>query len=301
MVPPRVRDDRLARTPLRTSRKGRRSRSTSSLYTFGRVFFEALRVDPASEVFGIASTAAVGRAVRRLRRLVRVARAPRQAHRRRDDVTRRGRLPDRTRSYFRTPTATRRNARCTDHASPPDDAVAARAAQATKIYGQGETAVRALDEINVEFDREQFTAIMGPSGSGKSTLLHCLAGLDRSRRARCSSVTSSSAAAEKQLTQVRRDKIGFVFQAYNLIPTLTALENITLPDGARGPQPDQAWLDQVIDTVGLRDRLKHRPSRALRRSAAARCGRRALAQQARDHLRRRADRQPRLQVRAPRS
>ena len=143
----------------------------------------------------------------------------------------------------------------------PTTTLAARAVNASKIYGQGDTQVRALNEISVDFQRAKFTAIMGPSGSGKSTLLHCLAGLDR--------VTSGhvylgdidiSALPEKELTKVRRDRIGFIFQSYNLIPTLDALENVTLPMSLGGHNPDTAWLDQVIDTVGLRDRLKHRPS-----------------------------------------
>ena len=138
---------------------------------------------------------------------------------------------------------------------------AAQAVDATKVYGSGESAVRALDEIDVTFERGRFTAIMGPSGSGKSTLLHCLAGLDR--------LTSGqvflgdieiSACKEKQLTVVRRDRIGFVFQSYNLVPTLNALENMTLPMALAHRQPDQQWLDTVIDTVRLRDRLRHRPS-----------------------------------------
>jgi putative ABC transport system ATP-binding protein len=140
-------------------------------------------------------------------------------------------------------------------------AVAARAERATKIYGAGDTAVRALDEIDVAFERQRFTAIMGPSGSGKSTLLHCIAGLDR--------LTSGEVwlgdiplgqLSEKDLTRVRRDKIGFVFQAYNLIPTLTAAENISLPMALAGRDPDQDWLNSVIDAVRLRDRLSHRPS-----------------------------------------
>jgi putative ABC transport system ATP-binding protein len=146
---------------------------------------------------------------------------------------------------------------------PPTTAVAARAVAASKVYGlgKGDTEIRALDSIDVEFGRAQYTAIMGPSGSGKSTLLHCIAGLDR--------LTSGhvylgdldiSALSEKQLTQVRRDRIGFVFQAYNLIPTLNALENITLPAALAGRKPDEAWLNQVIDTVRLRDRLNHRPA-----------------------------------------
>jgi putative ABC transport system ATP-binding protein len=144
---------------------------------------------------------------------------------------------------------------------PPTTTLAARAIGATKIYGAGETEVRALDSVNVDFGQAHYTAIMGPSGSGKSTLLHCLAGLDR--------LTSGqvflgdleiSALSEKQLTKVRRDRIGFVFQTYNLIPTLTALENITLPSALAGRSPDQQWLDQVINTMRLGDRLKHRPS-----------------------------------------
>jgi putative ABC transport system ATP-binding protein len=146
-------------------------------------------------------------------------------------------------------------------ASPAMTAIAARAVDASKIYGQGEAEVRALDHISVEFPSHQFTAIMGPSGSGKSTLLHCLAGLDR--------VTSGevfigdveiSSATEKQLTLVRRDRIGFVFQSFNLIPTLNAEENVTLPMALAGRKPDDAWFRQIIDTLRLGDRLSHRPS-----------------------------------------
>ena len=145
--------------------------------------------------------------------------------------------------------------------SPPTTTVAARAEQATKIYGQGDTAVHALDSVDVEFERERFTAIMGPSGSGKSTLLHCIAGLDRLTSGEVwLGAVPLGQLSEKELTKVRRDKIGFVFQAFNLIPTLTAIENITLPMALAGRDPDQEWLDRVIDTVGLRDRLSHRPS-----------------------------------------
>ena len=145
--------------------------------------------------------------------------------------------------------------------SPPTTAVAARAVHASKIYGEGETEVRALDDVDVDFERGAYTAIMGPSGSGKSTLLHCIAGLD--------TLTSGqvflgdielSALNEKHLTQIRRDKIGFVFQSYNLIPTLTAIENITLPGSLAGRETDPQWLEHVVGIVGLRDRLKHRPS-----------------------------------------
>jgi putative ABC transport system ATP-binding protein len=146
--------------------------------------------------------------------------------------------------------------------SPPvAGTVAARAEEVTKVYGSGEAAVRALDDITVEFEAARYTAIMGPSGSGKSTLLHCLAGLDRVTAGRVVlgniDITKVS---EKQLTIVRRDKIGFVFQSYNLIPTLNAIENITLPLALAGKKPDKPWLDRVISTVGLADRLSHRPA-----------------------------------------
>jgi putative ABC transport system ATP-binding protein len=146
-------------------------------------------------------------------------------------------------------------------ASPIATAVAARAVDASKVYGQGEAEVRALDHISVDFASHQFTAIMGPSGSGKSTLLHCLAGLDRvsSGQVFIGDVEISSA-SEKQLTLVRRDRIGFVFQSFNLIPTLDARENITLPMSLAGRKPDTAWFDQIVDTLRLGDRLSHRPS-----------------------------------------
>jgi putative ABC transport system ATP-binding protein len=121
--------------------------------------------------------------------------------------------------------------------------------------------VRALNHISVEFAQNQYSAIMGPSGSGKSTLLHCLAGLDDVTDGRVFlGDVEISAASEKQLTLIRRDNIGFVFQSYNLIPTLNALENITLPMALAGRKPDPAWLDHVIDIVGLRDRMSHRPT-----------------------------------------
>ena len=144
---------------------------------------------------------------------------------------------------------------------PETGEVAAAAVGLSKTYGSGDTTVRALDDVSIELARGEFTAIMGPSGSGKSTLMHCLAGLD--------SVTSGSVRlgdtelsglSDKAMTRLRRDRIGFVFQAYNLVPTLTALENITLPRSIAGHKPDQKWLDSVIDTLGLRDRLNHRPS-----------------------------------------
>jgi putative ABC transport system ATP-binding protein len=139
--------------------------------------------------------------------------------------------------------------------------IAARAVDVSKVYGRGEAEVRALDGVSVELGAGRFTAIMGPSGSGKSTLMHALAGLD--------TLTSGSVFIgdtdlamlnDRQLTQLRRDRIGFVFQAFNLVPTLSAIENITLPSALAGRKPDKAWLDHVVDTVGLRSRLKHRPS-----------------------------------------
>ncbi len=140
-------------------------------------------------------------------------------------------------------------------------ATALRAEELVKIYGQSDAAVRALDGVSVGFERGRFSAIMGPSGSGKSTLLHCLAGLERvtSGRVLIGDVDLAGL-PDKRLTRLRRDRIGFVFQAFNLIPTLTALENITLPmDIARRPS-DPGWMDTVIDTMGLRDRLSHRPA-----------------------------------------
>ena len=144
--------------------------------------------------------------------------------------------------------------------APPTAAVA-RAIHATKTYGSGDTIVRALDDVTVELPAGRFTAIMGPSGSGKSTLMHCLAGLDTLTAGKVFIGDDDlGQLSDRQLTQLRRDRIGFVFQSFNLVPTLTALENITLPMALAGRKPDQAWLDGVIDTVGLRDRLSHRPS-----------------------------------------
>ncbi|MGW4750400.1 ABC transporter ATP-binding protein [Streptomyces sp. NPDC004290] len=139
--------------------------------------------------------------------------------------------------------------------------VAARATELSKVYGQGETQVVALDQVTVDFPQAQFTAIMGPSGSGKSTLMHCVAGLDSfsSGSVRIGEV-ELGALKDKQLTRLRRDRIGFIFQAFNLLPTLTALENITLPMDIAGRKPDREWLDKVIGMVGLSDRLGHRPS-----------------------------------------
>jgi putative ABC transport system ATP-binding protein len=146
-------------------------------------------------------------------------------------------------------------------ADPSPDHVAARAVDLVKVYGQGDTAVKALDGVTVEFATGQFSAIMGPSGSGKSTLMHCLAGLDTVTSGQVYvGGTELSGLGDKELTALRRDKVGFVFQAYNLVPTLSALENITLPLDIAKRKPDQEWLDRVIDTVGLRNRLDHRPA-----------------------------------------
>ena len=138
---------------------------------------------------------------------------------------------------------------------------AARAVDAVKVYGRGDAAVRALDGASVAFETGRFTAIMGASGSGKSTLLHCLAGLDRltSGHVHLGDVDLGTL-DDRRLTLLRRDRVGFVFQAFNLLPTLTAEENITLPMDIAGRRPDRAWVDRVIDAVGLRDRLAHRPS-----------------------------------------
>ncbi|MEV0964633.1 MULTISPECIES: ABC transporter ATP-binding protein [unclassified Streptomyces] len=140
-------------------------------------------------------------------------------------------------------------------------AVAARATDLSKVYGEGETRVVALDRVTVDFRQGEFTAIMGPSGSGKSTLMHCVAGLDGfSGGSVRIGGTELGSLKDKQLTRLRRDKIGFIFQAYNLLPTLTALENITLPMDIAGRRPDQQWLRLVIDMVGLSGRLGHRPA-----------------------------------------
>ncbi len=144
---------------------------------------------------------------------------------------------------------------------PPTTTIAARAVNASKIYGSGDTEVRALDGVNVDFAKAQYSAIMGPSGSGKSTLLHCLAGLDKLTEGHVFlGDVDLSVLHEKELTRLRRDRIGFIFQSYNLIPTLTAMENITLPLSLAGRQPNKQWLDNVVEIVGLTGRLQHRPS-----------------------------------------
>jgi putative ABC transport system ATP-binding protein len=146
---------------------------------------------------------------------------------------------------------------------PPDafGGAAARAIDAVKIYGSGDTAVHALDGVSVEFARGRFTAIMGPSGSGKSTLMHCMAGLDTLTGGRVYiGDTDLSQLDEKALTLLRRDQVGFIFQAFNLVPTLSAIENIRLPLDLARRDGDRDWIDMVVKTVGLGDRLSHRPS-----------------------------------------
>ena len=141
------------------------------------------------------------------------------------------------------------------------NSAAARAEGVTKVYGWGDTRVTALDDISVAFAKGEFTAVMGPSGSGKSTLMHCMAGLD--------SVTEGSVfigdqdlstLSDRRLTKLRRERIGFIFQAFNLVPTLSASENITLPLDLAGAKVDRSWFDSVVETLGVADRLKHRPS-----------------------------------------
>ena len=140
-------------------------------------------------------------------------------------------------------------------------AVVARAVEATKVYGTGDTSVVALDHVTVDLPGRQFTAVMGPSGSGKSTLMHCMAGLDEltSGQVYLGDVELGSL-SDKELTLLRRKRVGFVFQSFNLLPTLSALENITLPAALSGVKTEREWLEAVVDTVGLGDRLDHRPS-----------------------------------------
>jgi putative ABC transport system ATP-binding protein len=145
--------------------------------------------------------------------------------------------------------------------APTQTRAAARSEDLVKVYGEGDAAVRALDGVTVEFASGRFSAIMGPSGSGKSTLMHCMAGLDSVTSGRVFvGETDLTTLADKALTLLRRDRVGFIFQAYNLVPTLTAAENITLPLDLAGRQADRQWLDQVIDITALRPRLSHRPN-----------------------------------------
>lgn len=154
-----------------------------------------------------------------------------------------------------------------DHTTQPsstDTAVtvpAVRVRDVTKVYGGGDTQVRALDGVDLDVARGEFLAVMGPSGSGKSTLLHVMAGLDRPTAGSVEvDGTDVTTLNDRELTRLRRDRIGFVFQAYNLVPTLTAHENVVLPLDLAGRDVDQAWFDQVVDVLGIRDRLSHRPS-----------------------------------------
>ena len=187
-----------------------------------------------------------------------------------------------------------------EHVAPTNPATAvpaaaARAVAATKRYGKGDTAVTALDEVDVAFESQRFTAIMGPSGSGKSTLMHTVAGLDTLTSGQVFiGDTDLSSLDDRRLTKLRRDQIGFIFQAFNLVPTLTAEENITLPMALAGRKPDPDWFDRVVAHGRPRRPSPPPPERALRRPAAA--GRRGPrpGQPAGDHLRRRAHRQPRL-------
>ena len=141
------------------------------------------------------------------------------------------------------------------------DTAAARADALTKIYGSGDTKVTALDNVSVSFAAGEFTAIMGPSGSGKSTLMHCMAGLDTPTSGSAwLGTTDLASLKDKELTKTRRDRLGFIFQSFNLVPTLTAEENITLPTDIAGRKVDRAWFDEVTGRLGLTDRLSHRPA-----------------------------------------
>jgi putative ABC transport system ATP-binding protein len=138
---------------------------------------------------------------------------------------------------------------------------AARTVGLSKIYGDGDAQVVALDDVSIDLAAGEFTAIMGPSGSGKSTLMHCAAALDSATSGQIYlGDVELTALGDKQLTLLRRDRVGFIFQSFNLVPTLTADENILLPLAIAGRKPDKEWYDKVIDTVGLRDRLGHRPN-----------------------------------------
>ena len=140
------------------------------------------------------------------------------------------------------------------------DRHAARTVRVSRVHGDGDTVVRALDDVTIGFERGRFTAVMGPSGSGKSTLLHCLAGLDEVSEGEVHlGDTELGSLTDRQLTLLRRDRIGFVFQAFNLVPTMTALENVLLPASLAGRKPDPDWLDRVVTSVGLGTRLRHRP------------------------------------------
>jgi putative ABC transport system ATP-binding protein len=145
--------------------------------------------------------------------------------------------------------------------APPEPAIAARARAVSKVFGSGETAVQALDGVDVAFPRGRFTAIMGPSGSGKSTLLYCMAGLEHTTSGEVYiGDVELSRLKDQDLTVMRRERIGFIFQAYNLVPTLNAEENMLLPLAIAGRKVDPQWFNTVVDTVGMRKRLHHRPT-----------------------------------------
>jgi putative ABC transport system ATP-binding protein len=144
---------------------------------------------------------------------------------------------------------------------PVPSGIAARTVDLHKLYGEGDATVAALDGVSIDFSAGEFTAVMGPSGSGKSTLMHCMAALDTSTSGEVFiGEVPLAGLGDKSLTNLRRDKIGFVFQAYNLVPTLTAEENILLPLSIAGRKPDPEWFDAVVDAVDLRSRLSHRPN-----------------------------------------
>ncbi len=171
------------------------------------------------------------------------------------------------------------------------------ASAVSRRYGEGDTAVTALRGVSVEIDRGKLTAVMGPSGSGKSTLMHILAGLDKPTEGSVTvDGTEITRLGDDALTRLRRDNIGFVFQFFNLLPMLTAKENMLLPMAIAGREPDADWLDTVIDETGLRDRLTHRPSELSGRPAAAGRDRPRAAQPAHRAVRRRAHGQPGLQL-----
>lgn len=178
-----------------------------------------------------------------------------------------------------------------------DAQVAAGAHGATKTYGKGEAAVHALAGVTIDFSAGAFTAIMGPSGSGKSTLMQCVAGLDRLTSGSAYIGDTDLAGLNKnELTLLRRDRLGFIFQQYNLIPSLNAKENILLPLTLAGEKADESWFDEVVRTVGLKDRLKNLPSQ-LSGGQQQRGRREGPGASARDRRRRRADRSPRLPYR----
>ncbi|MEU2449870.1 ABC transporter ATP-binding protein [Streptomyces sp. NPDC012765] len=142
----------------------------------------------------------------------------------------------------------------------PAPGIAASTTDLSKVYGSGDTRVVALERVSVSFREAEFTAIMGPSGCGKSTLMHCAAGLDSvSSGSVRIGTTELGGLGDRQLTELRRDRVGFIFQAFNLLPTLTALENITLPLSIAGRRPDRQWLERLVSMVGLSERLEHRP------------------------------------------